>query len=261
MVGRRAHPAGPHDERVVVLRAAHAGCGEARSELDTTAGGDAEHRLGQIGVQLVEDRVAQSCRDAADRHDDPAAHGVPFGAHRLDPLGDGRRRPGIGAEDGARIHVGFGDGVRIDLRFDRFHRPDAGHYLDSTRPAQQLAGHGAGGDPAHRLPSRGPAAAARIADPVAGQIGVIRVRRAQDVLEFRVVLASGRPVAHQQQDRGAQGQAFVDAGQDLHRVRFRTGRRVGQAGTAARELHLDLLSRDGQSGRTSVHDAAHGRAV
>ena len=54
----------PNLERIVVLRAFHRRGGEAGADLETFRRRQAEHRLGQIGLELVEDRFA---RDRAAR--------------------------------------------------------------------------------------------------------------------------------------------------------------------------------------------------
>ena len=58
----------------------------------------------------------------------------------------------------------------------------AGHMLD------HLAGDGAGGDAACGLPRRGAAAAAIVAQPVFGPIGVVGMARAELVLDLAIVL-------------------------------------------------------------------------
>ena len=66
-VGSRAGaPVGARGERVVVLPARHGHTREARADLEALGCGQRQRGLGQIGLQLVENRLAQ-------------AGGVPFG--------------------------------------------------------------------------------------------------------------------------------------------------------------------------------------
>jgi hypothetical protein len=51
---------GAPDERVVVVRAAHICHAEAFTHLNTFDGRDAEHCLADIGLQLIEDWLAQA---------------------------------------------------------------------------------------------------------------------------------------------------------------------------------------------------------
>ena len=101
-----------------------------------------------------------------------------------------------------------------------------------------------------------------VADAVLFLIDIIRVRR-PELLPHLIVGAGPRiVVADQEGDRGPGGPALEQAGKNFHRIRLLArGRNVALARPAAVELELDLLGRDRQARRTSVHHHAHGRAV
>ena len=50
-------------ERVVVFAAGQQGAGEARADLEALGGGQAQHGLGEVGLELVEDRFAEARRE------------------------------------------------------------------------------------------------------------------------------------------------------------------------------------------------------
>src|SRR2546430_15917742 len=58
--------AAAHFKWIVVLRAAHARGGKTRPDLETFRRRQTEHRLRQIGFELVENRLAESDRRVAD---------------------------------------------------------------------------------------------------------------------------------------------------------------------------------------------------
>ena len=86
------------------------------------------------------------------------------------------------------------------------------HMLDD------LAGNGAGGNPACGLAGRRPAAAAMVADAVFGPIGVVGMARAELVVVLAVILGTLVLVVDEQADRRAGGLALEHAGEDAHRV-------------------------------------------
>src|SRR5207302_6948709 len=58
-IGARPHLVAFHVELVVVLRAAQIGAREARADLEGLARRQAQHRLGQIGLEAIEHGLAQ----------------------------------------------------------------------------------------------------------------------------------------------------------------------------------------------------------
>ena len=177
------------------------------------------------------------------------------------------------------VHAGFQRrhdlGVRREERVERDLRlvderdrdvAQLAHPADEGGAAMRLeplARHGAGGDHRRGQPGRRAPAAARIAHAVLAPVGVVGVARAEGVEDVPVVLAALVGVADQQRDRGAGGDAFVDAGQDLDRVRLVALRHVARgAGPAPVELDCWMsASHRAQAGRAAVDHAADRRAV
>lgn len=69
-------PVLPPDERVVVLRARDLGPAEAGTDLEGLGGGDGEHGVPELGLEFVEDGLAEAGGDVADDAGDGAADGV-----------------------------------------------------------------------------------------------------------------------------------------------------------------------------------------
>ena len=96
---------GTGDERVVVLEAGETRAGEAAADLEALRRGQREHALREVGVEAVEDRLAETGRDVADDAFDDTAERVAVAAGLLD-RGDhalglgGRRAPRRRALDG-----------------------------------------------------------------------------------------------------------------------------------------------------------------
>jgi len=64
-IGRGIDPAAFGPERVVVLRAREQNAAEAGAEIEAFGSRQTEHRLGQVRLEAVKDRLAPACRDAA----------------------------------------------------------------------------------------------------------------------------------------------------------------------------------------------------
>jgi hypothetical protein len=77
-----------------------------------------------------------------------------------------------------------------------------------------------------------------------------------------VVLWSLVLIQHQHADRGAEGEAELGPGLDLHSVLFvsRRGQRA-LARSSSRHLRLDICLRERHAGGAAIHDTAHGPAV
>ena len=73
-VGFGVDPAVGHGEGIVVLGTPQEAAAEAAANLEALGGGEGEHRLGQIGLQAVEDRLAQPDREVADATFDDSAY-------------------------------------------------------------------------------------------------------------------------------------------------------------------------------------------
>ena len=92
-------------EVVVVLRAAQVGAGEAAAALEPLAGRQRQHRLGQVGLQLVEHRLAQPRRHAAGHRLDHAAQRVALLPGAVDEGDHLLGQRGVRAADDVRLHV------------------------------------------------------------------------------------------------------------------------------------------------------------
>jgi hypothetical protein len=79
---------------------------ETGADLEALGGGDGEHGLGEVGFQLVEDRLAEAGRAVADDALDDAADRVAVGADRLDALDHRLDHRGIGGADDVGFDVG-----------------------------------------------------------------------------------------------------------------------------------------------------------
>lgn len=88
------------DEGVVVDGAGHLAAAEARANLEALGGGDAQHRVGQLSLQLIEARLAQTDGHVADHAGHGTTDAVLRIAELLDDLGHACGGLGLGAADG-----------------------------------------------------------------------------------------------------------------------------------------------------------------
>ena len=185
---------------------------------------DAHQRVGDVGVELVEQRLAQADRHARGLDTDARADrvaGLAQGVHVGLELGD---LAGVGGEEGVLADVL--PAFERDLELAELRHAAA--ELGAVGLAQPFAGHGAGADHGRRQAGRGAAAAARVAHAVLAPVGVVGVAGAEGVEDVAVVLAALVGVLDQQADGRAGGDALVDAGQDPAPRRARcAGSRAG----------------------------------
>src|SRR5688500_1253469 len=137
-VGARAHPLAFHVEGIVVLYPGEVGAAEARADLEAFACGQAEHGLGEIGFQAVEDRLAPPRWAATDGAGDDAAERVALFTGRLDGGDHALGNVGIGAADDVGVDVVTGDALDIGLGGEAPHFGDPGDDLDAVRVGQEL---------------------------------------------------------------------------------------------------------------------------
>ena len=127
---------------------------------------------------------------------------------------------------------------------------------------QPLPGHRTGGHHRRRQPRRSAPATARVAQAVFAPVAVVGMAGAEGVEDVAVVLAALVGVLDQQADWCAGGEAFINAGQDLHRVGLVALRhKAAGAGAAAVEVVLDVGFRQRHSWRAAVDDTADGWAM
>src|SRR5262245_33916166 len=210
-VGAGADAIATHVELVVVLAPGEVGAREARADLETLAGGQAQEGLGEVGLEAIEDGLTPARRAAAHRAAHRAAQRIAVlarGLHRLDHLRGLRE---VGAANGrpvdplARHPLGVGlDGKPPDLRYP-------GHHLHAPARGQELARDGAGGHASGRLAGAGAAPASPVADAELGVVGVIGVARPVLLPDLAVVAGSHVLVGDHEADRRAEGLALEDA--------------------------------------------------
>ena len=231
---------------------------EARADLHALDRIDAHHRVGNVGIQLVKQRLAQAHRHAAGLDDQLGAAGIPvlaqlvhIGFQRVDLAHVGRKERVVGHMLPALKR----DGVLTQLRH-------AGADLGAELLAQPLLGHRTGGHHRGRHARRRAPAAARIADAVLVPVGVVGMAGTEGLQDVAVVLAALVGVADQQRNRGARGLALVDTAQDLDGIRLvALGHMARGARTATVQIGLEVRFRQGHARRAAIDDAADRRAV
>ena len=240
------------DERVVVLAAGQARAGEAAADLEALRRRQRQHRPGEVGLELVEDRLAEPGRHAArDALDDAAERvAVAARARRCAPP-CARPRPDRGSASASPRPSASVTVAGVDLRLDVVHLAHPREHLDAGDVGEQLARDRAGRDAADRLARARAAAALPVADAVLRLVGVVGVRRPVDVLHVLVGRRARVLVAHEQRDRRAERAALEHARQDLDAVRLLARRgEAALTGPAPVEVALDLgdVERAGAAG-------------
>lgn len=149
------------DEGVVVDGAGDLAASEAGADLEALGGGDAEHGVGELGLELVEAGLTQTDGDVADHAGDGTADAVVVVAELLDHLGHARGGIGVGAAGGRElVDGGTGDGLEevevfgvgggsgvLGSRGEQVlvaNGGDEGDNLNAVREAQVLFGDGTG---------------------------------------------------------------------------------------------------------------------
>ena len=245
--------------RIAELRAARFNAGEAVADLHALHRLNAHHRLGDVGIQLVEHRLAQAGNHPMRLHGHAGADGVTLLAQTVEESRHLARRLGIRAEE--QIAADF---VGIEAAGIGPHRPDLIHPADDAdvMGGQELPGDGPGGHAHGRLAGAGPAATAPVPNAVFLVVGDVRVAGPELVLDVRIILAALVGVADQQRNRAARGLALEHAGENLHPVGLAPLRGVAAlAGPAPIQVGLDVGFREFQPRRATVHDGRQRRAV
>jgi hypothetical protein len=119
---------------------------------------------------------------------------------------------------------------------------------------EPFLGHGTCGHGGRRQACRGAAAAARIADAVLLEVGVVGMTGTKALRDIGVILAALIGVADQQGNRRARGPAFVDAGENLHRIGLVALRdELAGAGATTIQIMLDVRLAQGHArGQPSI---------
>ena len=252
---------GRRDEGVVLLAAALVDAAEAGTVVEALGGIDAQHRLGERGMELGELRLADAWGTAADDAGDDAADGVAVGFH----LGDecfhlaGLLRVGTAH----CVLLGHCEVVVavVVVESDRSHLRGVGHHADAHLAEGQL-GHGSADDAAQRDACRRASASAVVARTIFIKIGVVGMggteERAQVLIVLRVLIL----VSDDEADGGAGRAPFEDAAEQLYVVGLGAlGGQRALAGAAAVELALYEVEVDLDACGHAVDDAADGRPV
>lgn len=92
-------------EGVVVLAAAEACTGEAATDFEAFGGRDGEHGFGEVGLEAVEDRFAESGGHGMYDSADNATDAIAFGADLFDPVNHAPGGFRMGASDGGGFNL------------------------------------------------------------------------------------------------------------------------------------------------------------
>ena len=253
----RAHFAAPGPYRVVVLAAGHGDATETGADFEALGRGQAEHRLGEVGLEAVEHRVAPADWQAACDALDQAADGVAGFAGALDQadhfFGDGA----VWAADNVGLDIAQPDLVGVDVSNDFFDLFNVGQHFDAVALFQKFLGHGTGGDAADGFARAGAAAALPVAVAEFLLVRVVGVGGAELGLHLRVGLGAEIFVVHHHHDGCAEGFALEGAGENLDFVGLVARRDdLRLAGTASVEVGLNVRLVEIELRRAAVeHDA------
>ncbi len=245
-------------EFVAMLRAFLRHAGKACADLHTFHRVQAHERVGDVGVELVVERLAPACGHAAGGNHDARADRVARFAQRVHIRLQLGHDVGVGREKRVLMHrvPGLeGDGHFAELGH-------AGANRHAVLRGEPLLGHRTGGDDGRGQPGRRATAAARIAQAVFAPVGVVGMAGAEGVQDVAVVLAALVGVADEQGDGRAGGLALEHAGEDFHLIGFLPLRHMATgAGAAAVEIGLDVGLAQRHARRTAVDHATDGRAM
>src|SRR5262249_60305999 len=121
-VAAGAHSTAVHVELVVVLAASEAGPGKSGANLETLAGGQAQHALGEIRLEAIEHGLAPAGGAAADGATHHAAQGVAVLSRHLDRRDHLAGHLPIRAAHGRGADLTAMDGLGVALGLPRRHR-------------------------------------------------------------------------------------------------------------------------------------------
>ena len=233
------------------------------ADLDALDRRDRHHRLREVGVELVEHRLAPAGRHAARDRAHHAADRVAVLARLLDALDHRGRRRRVGAAHVVGVDVAARHAVAVDRRRDPGDLVDPRDDLDAAR-REQLLRDRARGDPPRGLARARAAAAGDRANAVLRVVGVVGVARPVRARDRVVVLAARVGVADQHRDRRAERDAVEHARQDLDLVvLLALADDAALPGAPPIELALDvgLVERAAAAGSRRRRRRARGRAT
>ena len=267
--GKRAPEARPAvpgrgTKAVVVLAAAKQRRLEAAPELDSLHRSEAHHGLREERVQLIKNRLPESCRDPADPASDYPAAGIQPVLH-LTKIAL-RLRRGLLIRHPERILPAFPDvkRLRCELLLRDRERPHAlcpGLRAD-FKLREHLRRNRAADHPADRLPAGASSAAPVIAEAVLHVIAEICVARAVEVLNRRIVLRALIGVLHHNCNRGSLCPSLEDTGENPAPVSLLPrGRKLRLPRLPPVEVRLNVLLDKLKSRRAPVDHGAECRSV
>ena len=265
MVGGGSDAAFLGHEGVVVLRAAHEGPGESTAQFESLDGRKAPQRLGEVGVQLVEDGFSPAGWDAFGHDRDGASDGVPGFADFADAVDHALGGLRMGTADGGCIHhvrSVVGGCFRHGDVLDALHIGGHGGRGVGQKLLEHLSGDGAGHHPAHGFPCAGPATTTVVAVSILGIVGEIGVARAIAVGEVVIIATACVAVGDREANGGSRGASFMNAGQQGDLVGlFSLGGQGALARPSPVEFGLDPVEIEDDAGGDAIDDAAHGGPV
>ena len=241
-----------------MLAAALRHAAKAGADLDALDRVDAHHRVGDVGVELVVERLAQPDRHLPRDHLNARAAGIAGLAQHVHVRFEPRHDAGVGGEEGIARDLR----LVLERDFDLAERAHPAGKAGAVLLAQPFFGDRRGGNGRRRQSRRRAAATARVAQAVLAPVGVVGMAGPERVEDVAVVLAALIRVLDQQSDRRAGGQALVDAAEDLHHIGLAALRHMpARARAAPVEVGLDVVDAQRQAGRAAVDHAADRRAV
>ena len=243
---------------VPVLRALEHHAGEAGTNLDALDRVDTHHRMGDVGVDAIEDGFTQTGRHAACHHGHARANRFTFLAQRIHVLLHLRHHRRVRAKEGIVIDL-------VPIKIYRLQRAELGQvaaHLDAATAGQVFLGDAARGHAHCGFTRGGTPATAVIPNTVLLLVGIVGVPRAEKILDVTIILGTLVLVVNDQANRGSRGNTFEGTGKDLHRVILAPLRGMPRlAGFTPVEVVLQIFLGQRQPRRTAVDDTANGAAV
>jgi len=228
------------------------------TDFNTFGGIDRHHRTGQFIVQFAIHRRTPSGGDTHGTHFDHGPNGAARFADAVQVFFPDRNCFRVRAEERIVIHFVPIPIVRVDLFIAHLHH----RALDLNTHAQNFTGQGTGGHTAGRFTGRRTATTTIIADAVFFHIGIIRVSRAEFILDVAVILGSLIGIFNHQTNGGAGGHALEHTGHDFHFIRFATLRsKAVLTRFAFIQKALNIAFTERNARRHAVHNTANCRAV
>ena len=209
-------------EGVVVDAAARFGGFKSIPDLKPFDRSDGADGFGQIGAQFLETGFPDACGQPLDHAFHDASAGILCGSAGVQMRFRKRRCRRVRHIDCVFLRLGQVKTVVMDAHGTD--GPGIGGYGDSQF-GQNLCRDGACGHASDRFPPGGTSASGKVAEAVFAVVGVIRVSGAVVGSDFAVIPGTLGSISHHQGEGSAGCLSLKDAGENLHRVVFFSGRR------------------------------------